>query len=200
MTTPHSFQMDQALLLVETLRRNNVSTREFLPALKFIEYQLAVDGVTLSERQGRRSERRASNLFTIFLTFTSHLERLFQILKRQVPSFGVNSHPSVQNRSTFQLIYHKRAQKKRVVEVTRTMSHGSQEEAERLLQQSRGGNVLNTAFMATLECHDASATCHLNTQMPSRCSPPASTRDGNVSAWDDLQSLLVAPRALQADP
>ncbi|WP_236601118.1 hypothetical protein [Ktedonobacter sp. SOSP1-52] len=31
----------------------------------------------------------------------------------------------------------KRTQKKRVVEVTRTMSHGSQEEAERLLQQSR---------------------------------------------------------------
>ena len=32
----------------------------------------------------------------------------------------------------------KRTQKKRVVEVTRTMSHGSQEEAERLLQQSQG--------------------------------------------------------------
>ncbi|WP_236601266.1 hypothetical protein [Ktedonobacter sp. SOSP1-52] len=44
----------------------------------------------------------------------------------------------------------KRTQKKRVVEVTRTMSHGSQEEAERLLQQSRGGNVLNTAFIERL--------------------------------------------------
>jgi IS1 family transposase len=44
----------------------------------------------------------------------------------------------------------KRTQKKRVVEVTRIMSHGSQEEAERLLQQSRGGNVLNTAFIERL--------------------------------------------------
>ena len=44
----------------------------------------------------------------------------------------------------------KRTQKKRVVEVTRTMSHGSQEEAERLLQQSQGGNVLNTAFIERL--------------------------------------------------
>ncbi|EFH85357.1 conserved hypothetical protein [Ktedonobacter racemifer DSM 44963] len=44
----------------------------------------------------------------------------------------------------------KRTQKKRVVEVTRTMSHGSQEEAERLLQQSQGGSVLNTAFIERL--------------------------------------------------
>ncbi len=44
----------------------------------------------------------------------------------------------------------KRTEKKRVVEVTRTMSHGSQEEAERLLQQSQGGNVLNTAFIERL--------------------------------------------------
>jgi IS1 family transposase len=44
----------------------------------------------------------------------------------------------------------KRTQKKRVVEVTRTMSHGSQEGAERLLQQSKGGSVLNTAFIERL--------------------------------------------------
>jgi hypothetical protein len=44
----------------------------------------------------------------------------------------------------------KRTQKKRVIEVTRTMSYGSQEEAERLLQQSKGGNVLNTAFIERL--------------------------------------------------
>lgn len=44
----------------------------------------------------------------------------------------------------------KRAQKKRVVEVTRTMSYGSQEEAERLLQHSVGGSVLNTAFIERL--------------------------------------------------
>jgi transposase-like protein/IS1 family transposase len=44
----------------------------------------------------------------------------------------------------------KRTQKKRVVEVTRAMSYGSQEEAERLLQQSKGGNVLNTAFIERL--------------------------------------------------
>src|SRR5689334_15029765 len=80
----------------------------------------------------------------------------------------------------------KRTQKKRVVEVTRTMSYGSQEEAERLLQQSKGGNVLNTAFMAMLECHHASAACHLDAQMSSERSPPASTGDGNVPAWHDL--------------
>jgi IS1 family transposase len=44
----------------------------------------------------------------------------------------------------------KRTQKKQVVEVTRMMSHGSQEEAERLLQQSKGGSVLNTAFIERL--------------------------------------------------
>jgi hypothetical protein len=31
--------------------------------------------------------------------------RFFRASKRQVPPFSVNSHPSVQNRSTFQLIY-----------------------------------------------------------------------------------------------
>src|SRR5713226_2511478 len=34
------------------------------------------------------------------------MERFFQASKRQVPPFSVNSHPSVQNRSTLQLIYH----------------------------------------------------------------------------------------------
>src|SRR5713226_5167547 len=33
------------------------------------------------------------------------MERFFQASKRQVPPFSVNSHPSVQNRSTLQLIY-----------------------------------------------------------------------------------------------
>jgi transposase-like protein/IS1 family transposase len=44
----------------------------------------------------------------------------------------------------------KRTQKKRVVEVTRTISYGSQEQAERLLELSGGGNVLNTAFIERL--------------------------------------------------
>jgi hypothetical protein len=35
-------------------------------------------------------------------------KRFFQASKRQVPPFSVNSHPSMQNRSTFQLIYHLR--------------------------------------------------------------------------------------------
>jgi len=34
------------------------------------------------------------------------MERLFQASKRQVPSFSVDSHPSVQNRSALHLIYH----------------------------------------------------------------------------------------------
>lgn len=41
----------------------------------------------------------------------------------------------------------KRTEKKRVIEVTRKMSHGSDEQAETLLKQSVGGNVLNTAFI-----------------------------------------------------
>ncbi|GHO61426.1 transposase [Ktedonobacter sp. SOSP1-52] len=44
----------------------------------------------------------------------------------------------------------KRTEKKHVVEVTRNMSHGSQTEAERLLHQSAGGSVLNTAFIERL--------------------------------------------------
>jgi hypothetical protein len=34
------------------------------------------------------------------------MERFFQTAKRQVPPFRANFHPSVQNQSTFQLIYH----------------------------------------------------------------------------------------------
>src|SRR5437773_2489113 len=41
----------------------------------------------------------------------------------------------------------KRAEKKRVVEITRKMAHGLQEQAEKLLRSSRGGMVLNTAFI-----------------------------------------------------
>src|SRR5437868_5652444 len=48
------------------------------------------DAQTISRRQGRQSERRASNSFTTFLTSTPHLERFFQASKRQVPSFSVN--------------------------------------------------------------------------------------------------------------
>jgi hypothetical protein len=35
------------------------------------------------------------------------MERFFQTAKRQVPPFSANFHPSVQNQSTFQLIYQK---------------------------------------------------------------------------------------------
>lgn len=44
----------------------------------------------------------------------------------------------------------KRTQKKRVVEVIRRMTQGTLEQAQRLLAQSRGGNVLNTAFIERL--------------------------------------------------
>jgi IS1 family transposase len=44
----------------------------------------------------------------------------------------------------------KRTQKKRVVEVTRRMAHGSIEPASYLLQASQGGTVLNTAFIERL--------------------------------------------------
>lgn len=44
----------------------------------------------------------------------------------------------------------KRTENKRVVEITRRMTHGLLSQAEQLLQGSRGGNVLNTAFIERL--------------------------------------------------
>ena len=44
----------------------------------------------------------------------------------------------------------KRTEKKRVVEITRRMAHGLIEQAEHLLLLSRGGAVLNTAFIERL--------------------------------------------------
>lgn len=44
----------------------------------------------------------------------------------------------------------KRTEKKRVVEVTRQMAHGLLDQAQKLLQLSGGGNVLNTAFIERL--------------------------------------------------
>jgi len=44
----------------------------------------------------------------------------------------------------------KRTQKKRVVEITRRMAHGLLSQAEQLVQASRGGTVLNTAFIERL--------------------------------------------------
>jgi len=44
----------------------------------------------------------------------------------------------------------KRSKNKRVVEITRQMAHGLLEQAEHLLQRSRGGTMLNTAFIERL--------------------------------------------------
>lgn len=44
----------------------------------------------------------------------------------------------------------KRTQKKRVVEITRKITYGLLEQAEKLLHSSRGGMVLNTAFIERL--------------------------------------------------
>lgn len=44
----------------------------------------------------------------------------------------------------------KRTEKKRVVEITRTIAHGVLERAEQLLARSHGGEVLNTAFIERL--------------------------------------------------
>src|SRR5207249_7943141 len=44
----------------------------------------------------------------------------------------------------------KRTEKKRVVEITRRMAYGLLSQAEQLLQDSRGGTVLNTAFIERL--------------------------------------------------
>ena len=57
----------------------------------------------------------ALSLFTTGSPDTRDMERFFQASKCQVPSFSTNSHPSVQNRSILQLIYHLRAAAARVV-------------------------------------------------------------------------------------
>jgi len=44
----------------------------------------------------------------------------------------------------------KRTEKKRVVEITRKIAHGLVGQAEKLLHSSRGGMVLNTAFIERL--------------------------------------------------
>ncbi len=44
----------------------------------------------------------------------------------------------------------KRTQNKRVVEITRRMAYGLLAQAEKLLRQSQGGSVLNTAFIERL--------------------------------------------------
>jgi hypothetical protein len=44
----------------------------------------------------------------------------------------------------------KRTEKKRVVEITRTMAHGLLEQSEQLPHLSRRGSVLNTAFIELL--------------------------------------------------
>jgi IS1 family transposase len=44
----------------------------------------------------------------------------------------------------------KRTENKRVVEITRKIAHGLLEQAEKLLHSSRGGMVLNTAFIERL--------------------------------------------------
>jgi hypothetical protein len=44
----------------------------------------------------------------------------------------------------------KRTQQKRVVEITRKMTHGVRAQAEKLLLLSHGGSVLNTAFIERL--------------------------------------------------
>ncbi len=44
----------------------------------------------------------------------------------------------------------KRTKKKRVVEVIRRMAQGTLEQAQKLLQESQGGSVLNTAFIERL--------------------------------------------------
>ena len=44
----------------------------------------------------------------------------------------------------------KRTENKRVVEITRQMAHGLLDQAEKLLQLSDGGNVLNTACIERL--------------------------------------------------
>ncbi len=82
--------------------------------------------------------------------------------------------------------------KKRVTHITRRMAHGLLEQATTLLAASRGGTVLNTAFIERFNRHDARAPGSLNAQMPPCRSSAGGAAHWHVSTGMHLQFLLAA--------
>jgi len=75
-----------------------------------------------------------------------------------------------------------RTEKKRVVEITRTLAHGLREQAERVLQISKGGSVLTTACLERVN-----ATFRERLASVTRTSRHAASR---VQAWQTGMDLL----------
>lgn len=89
----------------------------------------------------------------------------------------------------------KRAENKRVVEITRQMAHGLLEQAEQLLQLS-GGKGSQYRFYRTLEWNHAGATGKPNAQMSALRFAPASLAHGHVPDWLYLQ-FLCGPSGIE---
>ena len=75
----------------------------------------------------------------------------------------------------------KRTLNKRLKEVVRHMTHGSLEQALKLLEASKGGTMLNTSFIERFNGTMADATGSFNTQMSSCFLQASSVSYGNVS-------------------
>jgi hypothetical protein len=86
----------------------------------------------------------------------------------------------------------KHTKKKRVVEVTRKMTRGSLEVAERLLQACRRRKCPQYGFHRALQWDDAGTLGHFNAQMSPCRTACGGPRKGDVCDWLHLQ-LLLAP-------
>ncbi len=84
----------------------------------------------------------------------------------------------------------KRTEKKRVVEISRKMAHGLLDQAEKLLQISHGGNVLNTALIERLNGTKRRAAGESHTQVPTRSFAHPDVTHRNVSDRLHVQFLL----------
>ncbi len=76
------------------------------------------------------------------MAVTPDAKRFFQASKHQVPPFRVNSHPSVQNRSTFQLIYHLLREERRRGARFQTVSCGRSRHRSQHMVVTRGMRTL----------------------------------------------------------
>jgi len=102
-------------------------------------------------QQVRRSAQRLRPLLVVtdgWAAYPGSIRRAFREKVKKLPGVG---------RAALEVWPHlhigtviKRAEHKRVVEITRQMAHGVLVQAEQLLQLSGGGNVLNTAFIERL--------------------------------------------------
>ena len=92
----------------------------------------------------------------------------------------------------------KRAEKKRVVEVTRRMTRGTKEQAERLLKASQGGSTREYRVYRAVEWHHARAVGISDAQMSACDTESRSLGNRHVSDWMHVQFLFCASRTLQS--